>query len=86
MSKCKVAPLKIFGREKPTIPLLEFMSAVLGTEMATTILRVFNANGIKVDIHFWFDNQAVLYQELRYISYFCCFEKIADIELIDYTN
>ena len=61
LSKCKVAPLKIFGREKPTIPLLELMSAVLGVELATTILRVFNANGIKVDVHFWCDNQAVLY-------------------------
>ena len=62
LSKCKDAPLKIFGREKPTIPLLELMSAVLGVELATTILRVFNANGSQVDVHFWCDNQAVLYQ------------------------
>ena len=64
MSKSRVAPLKILGRvnEQPTIPLLELMAASLGVDMATSISRVFSANGVKVRITFWGDNQAVLYQ------------------------
>ena len=62
LSKSKVAPLKILGREKPTIPLLEIMAAVLGTEIASTIIRVFRENGINVSVTLWSDNQAVLYQ------------------------
>ena len=47
---------------QPTIPLLELMAASLGVDMTTSISRVFSANGVKVRITFWGDNQAVLYQ------------------------
>lgn len=55
-------PLKVVGRDKPTIPLLELFASSLGVQMASTIIRVFRANGLVVKVNFWSDNQAVLYQ------------------------
>ena len=71
MSKAKVAPLKVLGRGQPTIPLLELFAASLGVDMASTLIRVFQSNGVKVKITFWSDNQAVLYQIHRTEKHKC---------------
>jgi len=61
-AKSRVSPLHMEGREKPTIPLMELMAALLGVQLATAIIDSFK----KADIHFeevvmWGDNQSVLY-------------------------
>ena len=62
MAKIRVAPLKIVGREKPTIPLMELMAALLGVQLATTIINAMKKARVDItEVTMWCDNQPVLF-------------------------
>ena len=62
IAKSRVAPLKIVGREKPTIPLMELMAALLGVKLATTITKAMKKAGDDfTEVTMWCDNQPVLF-------------------------
>jgi len=62
MAKIRVAPLKIVGREKPTIPLMELMAALLGVQLATTIINAMKKARVDItEVTMWCANQPVLF-------------------------
>lgn len=61
-SKSRVCPLQMEGREKPTIPLMELMAALLGIQLATTIINSFKKANVSLkEVVLWGDNQSVLF-------------------------
>ena len=59
-SKSRVAPLKT-EKKLLTTPQTEFMAAVIGTRVASTILSALLPLGLKPNCYQWSDSQIVLY-------------------------